>query len=477
VTEDQTQTPNAGGPQEVAHRDYAALVDSLTGTLDLHGGLAEAVDVAGYTAMSNHIAHLLNLEAGLRSALAAHHGTGQPRELGAATSIAELLPRAGAGDPAAWDEIMRRYGSVMLATVRSFSLQTADADDVVQNTWMRLAENCHRIQRPERLGEWLTTTASRECLRIIRHQAQHPPLAPHDTTEAAAGQGDSSVDPEQRVIDADIARTLEKLVEELSPSRRTLVRELFFSDTPRPYAEVTRAAGIPPGGIGPTRARALRQLRERLAERGLTAATTARKTSESDSPSVPRGHREALLDGARRCLLERGYAGTTARDLVAASGTNLASIGYHFGSKEALLTEAMQQCFDEYNEQIAQIAQIAFADPSATPLQQVWASWETLVNTFDQYRPLMVVFVEALAQAERVPELQAQLAECYERLRTTVADMVHASADGLSDASARQVASFLIATYNGLHVQWLLDPERAPTPTPATRSDSADTPH
>ncbi|MGH3839469.1 MAG: TetR family transcriptional regulator, partial [Pseudonocardiaceae bacterium] len=40
------------------------------------------------------------------------------------------------------------------------------------------------------------------------------------------------------------------------------------------------------------------------------------------------GHREALLDGARRCLLERGYARTTARDLVAASGTNLASIGY-----------------------------------------------------------------------------------------------------------------------------------------------------
>ena len=55
------------------------------------------------------------------------------------------------------------------------------------------------------------------------------------------------------------------------------------------------------------------------------------------------GHREALLDGARRCLLERGYARTTARDLVAASGTNLASIGYHFGSKEALLNGAMQQ--------------------------------------------------------------------------------------------------------------------------------------
>jgi len=173
------------------------------------------------------------------------------------------------------------------------------------------------------------------------------------------------------------------------------------------------------------------------------------------------GHREALLDGARRCLLERGYARTTARDLVAASGTNLASIGYHFGSKEALLNGAMQQCFDEY---IEQISQIVFADPSATPLERVQASWQALVSTFDQYRPLMVAFVEALAQAQRVPQLQAQLAECYERLRVSVAGMVQASVAGLPDHTARHVACFLIAVYDGLQVQWLLDPQRAPTP-------------
>ncbi|MDQ3762271.1 MAG: TetR/AcrR family transcriptional regulator [Actinomycetota bacterium] len=173
------------------------------------------------------------------------------------------------------------------------------------------------------------------------------------------------------------------------------------------------------------------------------------------------GHREALLEGARRCLLERGYARTTARDLVAASGTNLASIGYHFGSKEALLNRALQQCFDDY---LQQITQIVFADPGATPFQRVRASWEALVNTFEQHRPLQVALVEALAQAQRVPEMRAQLADCYERLRATVADMVRASVDGLSDPTARHVASFLIAVYDGLHVQWLLDPQRASTP-------------
>ena len=53
------------------------------------------------------------------------------------------------------------------------------------------------------------------------------------------------------------------------------------------------------------------------------------------------GHKEDLLAGAKKCLVELGYAKTTARDSVKASHTNLASIGYHFGSKDALLTQAM----------------------------------------------------------------------------------------------------------------------------------------
>jgi len=71
------------------------------------------------------------------------------------------------------------------------------------------------------------------------------------------------VGPEQHVIDADIAHTLRKLVAELPPRRRTLVR-MLFTNHPHSYAEVARTAGIPAGGIGPTRARALRQLRDRL---------------------------------------------------------------------------------------------------------------------------------------------------------------------------------------------------------------------
>ena len=65
-------------------------------------------------------------------------------------------------------------------------------------------------------------------------------------------------------------------------------------------------------------------------------------------------HREDLLDGAVACLREKGYAQTTARDIVAASGTNLASIGYHYGSLKALLNAAVLKALDDFGEQMAQ---------------------------------------------------------------------------------------------------------------------------
>ncbi|MGH3699716.1 MAG: TetR/AcrR family transcriptional regulator, partial [Pseudonocardiaceae bacterium] len=93
------QIPNEG-PEEVERRDYAALVGSLAGALDLRGGLNEAVEIVGYNTMSDHIASFLDLETGLQSALAvsirtdtAPRGVRMPRDerraqlLAAATDV------------------------------------------------------------------------------------------------------------------------------------------------------------------------------------------------------------------------------------------------------------------------------------------------------------------------------------------------------------------------------------------------------
>ncbi len=80
--------------------------------------------------------------------------------------------RASEGDMATWEELVRRYNRLVRSTVASFRLQGADAEDAVQNTWLRVVERMDTIRDPERLGGWLATTASRECLALIRRR--HP---------------------------------------------------------------------------------------------------------------------------------------------------------------------------------------------------------------------------------------------------------------------------------------------------------------
>ena len=84
-------------------------------------------------------------------------------------------------------------------------------------------------------------------------------------------------------------------------------------------------------------------------------------------------HRDKLLEGAVDCLRDKGYARTTARDLVAASGTNLASIGYHFGSKEALLNEAIAEGFRAWT---AEVETATFGSQGAGSLSGCGTGWK-----------------------------------------------------------------------------------------------------
>jgi AcrR family transcriptional regulator len=174
------------------------------------------------------------------------------------------------------------------------------------------------------------------------------------------------------------------------------------------------------------------------------------------------GHREQLLAAARRLLEQRGYAHITARDLVAESDTNLASIGYHFGSKAALLSAALESAFEDWADQLAALV---MADPVATPLERGTATWVATLESLPRRRPILQSYLDALAQAQRGPELRAQLAEHYRRARARVAGLVAESlADGTDAADPRcqAIASFVIAVCDGLATQWLLDPETSP---------------
>lgn len=176
------------------------------------------------------------------------------------------------------------------------------------------------------------------------------------------------------------------------------------------------------------------------------------------------GHREALLEGAIQCLQRKGYSRTTARDLVAASGTNLRSIGYHFGSKERLLDEALVEAFLRWLTPL--LSAISALEPH-DPTQRLERAWADLLGSVEANRPLLVSWFEALAQAERSEKLRTRMAASYEHFRRVVSAAVRSALErhgvvSVDRTTLETAASMLIALFDGLAVQSLVDPRSAP---------------
>jgi AcrR family transcriptional regulator len=174
------------------------------------------------------------------------------------------------------------------------------------------------------------------------------------------------------------------------------------------------------------------------------------------------GHREDLLDGAIRCLYEKGYARTTARDIVAASGTNLGSIGYHYGSTEALLNAALNRAVEDWGTTLA-AAIMATPAEHLTGLARFEAYWSAVLATLDEHRPLLLATFDAVLQMDRDPALKTMMAEGMRDARTLWAMVLQGIDAATEAAKAYQVGSIYQALLSGVAAQWLIDPANAPS--------------
>jgi len=179
-------------------------------------------------------------------------------------------------------------------------------------------------------------------------------------------------------------------------------------------------------------------------------------------------HRARLLQAARELLREREYANISARDLVAASDTNLGSIGYHFGSKEALLNEAIGLAFEDWAEAVGGAIR---GRKNAGPAELIRDLLRVALDEFDAMRPYYQAFIEALARSSRSPQLREQLAAHYRRQRDRFAGWIlEATGETLSPQEARHLASMMLGTADGLMIQAFIDPEDVPSSSELARA-------
>lgn len=170
----------------------------------------------------------------------------------------QLLARVVDGDQDAWDAVVEQYAGLVWSVARSYRLNAAATEDVVQTVWLRFAEHCGRIRQADRLASWLATTTRNEALRVIRGNTR---LSPTDLVSEIAEPTASTI--EDLVTDDETLRSVLAAFAQLSTEDQQLLR-LLCTVPPLDYQTIAEMLGRPIGSIGPTRARCLDRLRRLL---------------------------------------------------------------------------------------------------------------------------------------------------------------------------------------------------------------------
>ena len=173
--------------------------------------------------------------------------------------------------------------------------------------------------------------------------------------------------------------------------------------------------------------------------------------------SPQRSNRAALIEGTLRCLERLPLERVTARAIAEESGANLASIAYHFGSKENLVTEAVIEGLDRWLVEIARELDDAAAGTPDQPTVRFQRAWEAMAAGLHRHTGLARTFVGALAMAQHDERVRETLAAGFHRSRADVTAVLRLG----DDRAGLDAAGLVLALFNGWLFQSLLDPALA----------------
>ena len=166
-----------------------------------------------------------------------------------------------AGDERAWDELIERYGRLVYSIPRRAGLSADDADDVFQDVFTTLFRRLDALRDRTRLSAWLITTTYRECWRTGK-------LA-HRTVDLDDAVVDIGAPPLEEVVRWERKQGVRETLRCLDDRCRELLTALFLDPTAPSYEAIAARLRMPPGGIGPTRARCFKKLEAVLREMGV----------------------------------------------------------------------------------------------------------------------------------------------------------------------------------------------------------------
>lgn len=168
--------------------------------------------------------------------------------------------------------------------------------------------------------------------------------------------------------------------------------------------------------------------------------------------------RRTILEVTARRFAQHGFQGTSLESIAKQVGVAKSSVLWHFGSKEALLFEVISGVMSKWEKE--QTAELLALTDSRERFSRLVEAYKRLVRE----RPdTLLLFLTVMFEGiDSNPELTQKFRDMYKGYRAAIKLALELGMqEGVfrKDLGAEDMASFVLATFDGIFIQWYLDRE------------------
>jgi RNA polymerase sigma-70 factor, ECF subfamily len=179
----------------------------------------------------------------------------------------------GSGEDRAFADQALSYIDALYGTALRLTRRPQDAEDLVQDTYLKAFRASAQFERGTNLKAWLFTILHNTFRNVRRHDSRNPVDVDSETVEQAADERGDEQTPEQILTRATLDTDLQAALDDLPEAFRQAV---WLRDVEEfSYADIARIMEVPIGTVMSRISRGRRMLFERLAPKRRTSSARA----------------------------------------------------------------------------------------------------------------------------------------------------------------------------------------------------------
>jgi RNA polymerase sigma-70 factor (ECF subfamily) len=174
----------------------------------------------------------------------------------------DLVERARAGDTDAFRELVDRHSGTMFKTAYRLTGNEADADDLVQEAFLRAYRKLDRFDGRSQFSTWLYRITVNCGMDLMRKRSRRNARAAMDEGVVLDSVATDDPRPDRLALSGEIGRAVESVLRTLSPMERAAFVLRHFEG--RSIAEIGGLLGARSGATKHAIFRAVKKLRAAL---------------------------------------------------------------------------------------------------------------------------------------------------------------------------------------------------------------------